>query len=139
MTATGTESLWNFFEAAPKQKISWNFGDAISEGGTGLKGVTQFSAPSGVVAVRQDGQGTGFPFAARVSTLGVVYVDFTTGQTLTLGTIPIVVFERFSGLARFGIDAWLAGELSGPPLPGQPGLGGRAALLPGFLEEPSAR
>lgn len=125
----------SFVGAAPAQPLTFDFGTAIADGGTGLEGVTQFGSPSSVSAQSQDGYASGSLSGVKIDGNGVVSGIYTNGKTIPVGQLAVAKFASNDGLARAGQNLWTATNESGEAALGAVGTGGRAALVAGSLEQ----
>jgi flagellar hook protein FlgE len=121
-------------QAAP-QPLDFSFGDPTSAGGTGLGGVTQFSAASASTFIGQDGYGSGQLSSVRVGPEGVISGVFTNGQTRVLGQVAVAGFAAPDQLDRAGGNLLQQTPGSGQPVVGAAGSGGRASIVAGSLEQ----
>jgi flagellar hook protein FlgE len=128
-------SSWDFVGATAGQVISFDFGESLAEGGTGLTGSTQFGEPSTTSAASQDGYGAGTVSGISVSSDGVITGVFSNGQQRTLGQVAVADFRNVDGLSRAGQGLWRQTQESGEALLGTPGSGGRGAVVAGALEQ----
>ncbi|MEZ4369954.1 MAG: flagellar hook protein FlgE [Polyangiaceae bacterium] len=124
----------DFNGATPGQALAFNFGESLNEGGTGLGGTTQFSAPSNVSAQSQDGYSTGDFAGVAVDGQGVVMGLYSNGQKLPLGQLAVAKFRSNDGLGRAGQSLWIETRDSGVAAMGTAGSGGRGAISAGALE-----
>jgi flagellar hook protein FlgE len=127
---------------ANPQPLTFNFGDPIASGGTGLAGVTQFSAASVATFVGQDGYGSGQLTSVQVDSTGTIQGVFTNGQTRTLGQVGVARVASPELLQRIGGNLYAvtgdSGNLtldSGQAVMGAAGQGGRAFIASGSLEQ----
>jgi len=134
-TVTGTGTSWNFTGATPAQAVNIDFGDAISAGGTGLTGTTQFAAASDLEKLNQDGYAAGSIQNISMGDDGVITGAFSNGQRLTIGQIVLATFPSDEGLQREGGQMFGETRDSGQALIGEPGSGARGRLLSGSLEQ----
>jgi flagellar hook protein FlgE len=125
----------DFAGAAPGQNIDISFGSSTGAGGTGLDGVTQFSAPFNISSLSQDGFASGSVAGFTVDAGGVLRGIFSNGRNLPIAQIAIAKFRSNDGLGRAGQNAWISTKESGPPSLGPSGSGGRGALTQGTLEQ----
>jgi flagellar hook protein FlgE len=121
--------------ATAAQPLTFNFGDDMASGGTGLLGVTQFAAPSASTFIGQDGYGSGQLTSLQIDTQGMISGVFTNGQTRTLGQVAVAGFSAPDQLQSIGSNLFAQSYASGQPVIGAPGAGGRASLISGSLEQ----
>jgi flagellar hook protein FlgE len=133
-SVTGVPTV-SFVNANGPQTLTLDFGTPIATGGTGLDGITQFSAPSTVTAQKQDGYGAGQLSGVTVSSDGTVSGVYTNGQTIAVAQVAVAKFQSTDGLGRAGQNLFKATIESGEPAFGTAGVGGRAAMVSGALEQ----
>ncbi|MEZ4365287.1 MAG: flagellar hook protein FlgE [Kofleriaceae bacterium] len=125
----------DFIGATPGQAIAIDFGDAITtDGGTGLNGSTQFSAPSTVNALAIDGRASGNLSSVNVTSDGTIEGVFDNGDARALARIALAEFNAEDGLVRAGSTLLAATTRSGQALLDAAGTGGRGAISGGALE-----
>lgn len=124
----------SFTGATANQLITLNLGTDIAGGGTGLDGVTQFSAASNVSSQTADGYATGEFSGIAVDGQGVVMGLYTNGEKLAIGQLAIAKFRSNDGLGRAGQGLWIETRDSGDVALGTAGSGGRATVSAGALE-----
>lgn len=121
--------------AAPGQAITFDFGESIADGGTGLEGSTGFGSPSTNNVIAQDGFAAGTVAGVDIAGDGTITGMFTNGQRRTLGRIAVADFASVDGLERGGHNLWVSTQSSGEPLVGQASTGGRGNVVSGALEQ----
>jgi flagellar hook protein FlgE len=123
------------FTGAAAQTIDFDFGDAITtDSGTGLKGATQFASASNVVAITQDGFGSGSLLDVAVSDDGTIIGQFSNGQKRNMARVALASFANEHGLKRAGDAMFTESEKSGQPLVSPAGTGGRGTIASASLE-----
>jgi flagellar hook protein FlgE len=120
--------------AAPNQAIAFDFGTDTSTGGTGLDGVTQYAANSGVSRLDQDGYGSGNLQGMAIDEQGILTGSFNNGRTLTLGQIAVANFTSPSNLLSVGQNMYSESPGSGPVIVGTAGNQGMGFIRPSTLE-----
>ncbi|MEY4511254.1 MAG: hypothetical protein RLZZ450_3376, partial [Pseudomonadota bacterium] len=136
-TETTNASTWDFIGATAGQQISFDFGTAVDERGTGLDGTTNFAAPSTTNAATQDGYAAGYLTDVRITAGGAFACEFTNGHRTVVGQIPIATFPFVDGLAHACDDLWVTTSASGAEVLGSPGTLGRGGFVP-TTDSPSA-
>jgi flagellar hook protein FlgE len=124
----------DFLSATPGQTIDINFGTAISNGGTGLDGTTQFSMPSGVSSQSQNGFSSGSFTGISIAPDGMVMGQYSNGRSVPVGQLQVAKFRAVESLARAGQTLWAATSESGPAAVAPPGAGGRGQVTAGTIE-----
>jgi flagellar hook protein FlgE len=132
-SSTGTMTF-NPAGAVAPQELTLDFGDPLSEGGTGLAGITSFDATSATTFQSQDGHGAGTLASVSVDSEGNVIGAFTNGQTRILGQVAVADFPAPDQLERVGGNLFNAVPAAGEPTIGIAGQGGRGAVVAGALE-----
>lgn len=118
---------FNFTGATAGQVVGFNFGDAISAGGTGLNGTTQYASTSAVVSQSQDGFGAGSLSSIAIGNNGTVTGFFTNGESIPIAQIILADFANPEGLISSGNSLFQQTPDSGVAVIGNPkegGLGG---------------
>jgi len=128
-------SNFNPLGAVGPQALTFNFGDTLNSGGTGLSGITQFAASSTATFVDQDGYGAGEVTGISISSDGKITGSFTNGQTRILGEVGVASFAAPDRLARDGANLLATTQDSGQPTIGAAGGGGRGSITAGALEQ----
>jgi flagellar hook protein FlgE len=124
----------DFLNAQPGQVIDFDFGDSISEGGTGLTGSTQFAAASNVTSVSQDGFEAGTLVDLSIADDGTITALYSNGDSRAVARVALAEFASESGLVRAGNQLFSESNDSGEPLVGAAATGGRGSISAGFLE-----
>jgi flagellar hook protein FlgE len=124
---------WAGAEAAD---ISFDFGDAIAEGGTGRAGSSQWNETTKSVAhyQSQDGYGTGELDGLAIDDRGQIIGAFTNGRQQVLGQVIMAKFADATGLAMVGGNNFVATSASGEAIVGTARTGGRGAIVASTLE-----
>ncbi len=95
---------------------------------------TQFSSPSAVTSITQDGTGGGAVIGFTVESNGNLFAQLDNGQTATIGTLALASFSNNEGLRRIGGSLYAESTDSGEPVVGRPNTGTLGALEAGALE-----
>ncbi|MDP1920108.1 MAG: flagellar hook protein FlgE [Myxococcales bacterium] len=135
-THTQTSSF-NPLNAVNPQALTFNFGDDLTSGGTGLDGVVQNIGGNGneLTFTNQDGYSAGSLASIQINNKGEVLGAFTNGRTRVLGQVAIADFEAADKLTRIGGNLLAESSDSGQPTIGAPSSGGRGAIAAGALEQ----
>ena len=120
--------------AAPGQKIKFDFGKSITEGGNGNDAGTQYGSESTMARHTQDGYS-----AATLANLsfdgdGVLTASYTNGFSKPLSQVAISKFENNEGLTKIGKNLFKETRLSGQGAVGKPGKDGRGQIMAKTLE-----
>ena len=124
----------SFTNATPGQLVTFDFGDDIASGGTGLKGSTQSAGASSVNSVNVDGRGFGNLEQLKIDDDGTIEGVFDNGDRHDLAQIALATFASNEGLERGGDGLFNETAASGQALVDAPGNGGRGSLIAGALE-----
>lgn len=107
----------------------------LNVGGPGnFQGLTQFSSPTTVSAVKQDGYTTGNLQDLSIDEYGMVEGSFSNGTSRVLAQIMLVDFTNPGGLMRLSDSVYTISSNSGDPVYGAPGSQSSSRLKPGALE-----
>lgn len=126
---------FNFNKGAAKgQKIAFNFGDSLKEGGTGLDASTQFGSKSSVARHTQDGSSAATLASLSFNDQGVLSAVYSNGEVRDIGQIAVAKFENNEGLHKLGKNMFRESRRSGQPALGKPGEDGRGDVISKSLE-----
>jgi len=95
---------------------------------------TQFSSPSTIQNLAQDGTGTGNVVGFSIEENGNLFAQLDNGQTATIGTLGLASFANAEGLRRVGGSLLAVTGKSGVPVIGRPNSGTYGAIEAGALE-----
>jgi flagellar hook protein FlgE len=131
------QTLCNFMpnNADAPQSLTFNFGTGTDVGGTGLDGLTQYSATSAVSFVTQAGSTSGSLSTIAISQDGTITGTFTNGRTRTLGQLVIANFQAPDQLGRVGATLYTEQPTSGSATIGTPATADRGSITSGTLEQ----
>ncbi len=135
LTESTTYNAFSFVGAEPGQTIHINFGDAmISEGGTGLKGVTNFAGANTVTDLHQDGFSSASLAGIAVDVDGKIYGAYDNGLKRLLGQVVLAKFQAPEELQRVGGTLFVETVQSGQAIFNAPTTGGLGAIKSNSLE-----
>jgi flagellar hook protein FlgE len=117
------------------QKIAFDFGKSIKEGGTGLDAATQFGSKSSVARHSQDGASAATLASMSFNDDGVLTAVYDNGVQRELGQVAIAKFENNEGLFKTGKNLFKETRKSGQAAMGKPGADGRGAVLAKSIEQ----
>lgn len=120
------------FDVTPT--ITWNNGASASTVNIDMRNFTQFSSPSNVLSITQDGQGIGNVTSLNIEKDGDIFALLSNGQSATIGIIGLVNFANPEGLTRVGASLLQQSGDSGEPVVGTPQSGTLGTLQSGSLE-----
>lgn len=127
---------FNFNKGAqPGQKIAFDFGKSIKEGGTGLDAATQFGSKSSVARHTQDGASAATLSSMSFNDDGVLTAVYDNGVQRELGQVAIAKFENNEGLFKTGKNLFKETRKSGQGALGKPGADGRGDVIAKSLEQ----
>jgi flagellar hook protein FlgE len=121
--------------AKSPQELTFNFGTGTADNGTGLDGLTQYSATSAVSFVTQAGSTSGSLSTISIGQDGTITGSFTNGQTRTLGQLVIANFQAPDQLGRVGATLYTEQPTSGSATIGTPATADRGSITSGTLEQ----
>ncbi|MBI3129618.1 MAG: flagellar hook-basal body complex protein [Candidatus Tectomicrobia bacterium] len=132
---------------APNQLITFDFGDAIQAGGTGLAGISQYE--SSILPASQGGRGanvltlttvisdgepggsfTGF----RIGDDGFIRVDFSNGRDEAIALLPLALFPAEDELTAISNNLFRRTDAAGTAVVTAPLVNGAGRLLARSLE-----
>lgn len=99
-----------------------------------LTSMTQFGAPSAVIALSQDGYGSGSLERFTIGSDGTITGTFSNNQSRQLAQVALTQFASPVGLARIGQNLYAETPDSGPPATGAPNSGGLGTVRSGSVE-----
>jgi flagellar hook protein FlgE len=120
--------------AAPGQKIAFNWGESIKEGGDGAKASTQFGNQSNVARHTQDGFAAASLASLSFNDKGVLTSVYDNGESKDIAQVAVAKFENNEGLFKIGKNLYKESKLSGQAAMGKPGESGRGEVLSKSLE-----
>jgi flagellar hook protein FlgE len=129
-------NAFNFNKGAlPGQKINFDFGASIKEGGTGLDATTQFGSKSSVARHSQDGSSAATLASMSFNDNGILTAVYDNGVQRELGQVAVAKFENNEGLFKTGKNLFKETRKSGQAAMGKPGADGRGELLAKSIEQ----
>jgi flagellar hook protein FlgE len=129
------DSNFNFAGGAfQNQKIKFNFGDAIKEGGKGIDGSKQYGKDSDLITWRQDGAAAGTITNLSFSDQGTLTALYSNGEAQDLAQIALAKFENPEALFKVGNNRLKESRDSGQAALGASGRSGRGKLFAKSLE-----
>ncbi len=120
--------------AAPGQKIAFDFGKSLKEGGTGLNATTQFGSESAIARHTQDGASAATLTSLSFNDDGILTAVYNNGESRNVCQIGIAKFENNEGLFKVGKNMFKESRKSGQAALGKPGEAGRGEVLSKSLE-----
>lgn len=125
---------FNFNKGARSgQKIEFDFGKTVAEGGAGLQ-TTQYGTNSDLYKHVQDGYTAGTVAGLSFNEDGVLSAIYTNGETLNLAQVAVAKFENNEALFKAGGNKFRESKNSGQAFIGKPGEGGRGRIMPKSIE-----
>ena len=130
-------SNFNPLNAVNPQPLTFDFGDDLASGGTGLDGVVQNIGGNSneLTFTSQNGNAAGALASIQINAEGKVTGAFTNGSTRVLGQVAVADFEAADKLTRIGGNLLAESNESGQPTIGPPSEGGRGSIASGALEQ----
>ena len=130
-----TSSDLNFAGGAfQDQKIKFNFGDAIADGGKGIEGSKQYGRDSDMIAWSQDGSAAGTITNMSFNDEGVLSAMYSNGEVKDLAQVVLAKFENAEAMFKVGNNRFKESRDSGQPAIGAPNRAGRGKLFAKSLE-----
>ncbi|MBN2342366.1 MAG: flagellar hook protein FlgE [Deltaproteobacteria bacterium] len=126
---------FDFSGATQNQVITFDFGESLTEGGSGLDGVTQYAASSIIRSQEQDGYGTGELNGVGVQENGGVMAIYSNGEQRLVGQVALATFEAEGELARAGNNMWAETQGSGAARVGGAAEGSAGSITANALEQ----
>lgn len=131
---TGKNSF-NFNKGAAKdQKITFNWGPSIKEGGTGLDASTQYGSDSAIARHTQDGSSAATLTSLSFNDKGILTANYNNGETRDIAQVAVAKFENNEGLFKIGKNLFKESKSSGQAALGKPGESGRGEVLSKSVE-----
>lgn len=132
---TEEANAFNFNKGAqPGQRIEFDFGKSIAEGGDGIDVSTQYGTNSNVARHTQDGYQAGTLASMSFNDDGVLTAVYDNGISKDISQIAIAKFENNEGLFKVGKNLFKESRNSGQVANGKPGEFGRGEVLSKSLE-----
>jgi flagellar hook protein FlgE len=120
--------------AAPGQKIAFNFGESLKEGGNGLDATTQYGSDSAIARHTQDGASAATLTSLSFNDSGILTAVYNNGEARDIAQISIGKFDNNEGLFKVGKNLLKESKSSGQAAMGKPGDAGRGEVLSKSLE-----
>lgn len=126
---------FNFNKGAKgDQKIAFDFGKSLTEGGTGLDASTQYGSKSAVARTGQDGSSAASLTSMSFNDDGILSAFYSNGETRNIAQISIAKFENNEALFKMGKNLFKESLKSGQAALGKPGEAGRGSVLSKSVE-----
>lgn len=122
------------FTGATNQTITWDFGDAIQQGGTGGGSTATGTASSDNIKI-QNGYTAGAFVDMSVDGEGIVTSVYSNGFAKVVGRVATADFRAQEGLERLGGTLFKQTDLSGEAFIGYANTGGRGEIIGEALEQ----
>jgi flagellar hook protein FlgE len=120
--------------AMPDQKIQFDFGTSLAEGGDGVQAATQFGIDSNVSSHSQDGHSVGNLSSLSFDDKGIMLAAYDNGMVRNVAQVALARFENKQGLFKLGRNLYRQTNQSGQAAIGAPEEGGRGEILSRSLE-----
>jgi len=134
-TETTETSAFNFNKGAqPGQKIEFDFGKSLTEGGNGDEAMTQFGSRSSIARHTQDGASAATLSSLSFNDDGVLTAAYDNGTMRDIAQLSVAKFENNEGLFKMGRNLFKETRKSGQAAMGKPGLDGRGDVLSKSIE-----
>ncbi|MEO6828224.1 MAG: flagellar hook-basal body complex protein, partial [Acidobacteriaceae bacterium] len=122
-------SFGGLTDGAGAMNFTWNLFDQ-----SGNPTLTQVASASNVSGTNQDGYASGTSIGFSVNPSGVISVQYSNGQTQSIGQLAVATVNNQQGLKRVGGNNYAATLATGEPAIGVGGTGGRGSIEGGELE-----
>lgn len=130
-----SKNSFNFNKGAAKdQKIAFNWGQSLKEGGTGLDASTQYGSDSAMARHTQDGASAATLTSLSFNDKGILTASYDNGEARDVAQIAVAKFENNEGLFKIGKNLFKESKSSGQPALGKPGESGRGDVLSKSVE-----
>ncbi|MBL7665754.1 MAG: flagellar hook protein FlgE [Bacteriovoracaceae bacterium] len=127
---------FNFNKGAqPGQKIVFNFGESIKEGGDGYLASTQYGSRSSVARHSQDGFSAATLASLSFNDDAVLTAVYDNGVTKDIAQVGLAKFDNNEGLFKMGKNFYKETRKSGQGVVGKPGWDGRGVILAKSIEQ----
>ena len=128
-------SSFNFNKgAAPDQKIKFDFGKSLLEGGNGIGASTQFGSSTTITRHSSDGHSAASLASFSFDEDGILTAIYSNGETESIAQVAIAQFGSNEGLHKLGKNLYGETRRSGPVSMGRPSEGGRGEIITKSLE-----
>lgn len=128
-------NAFNFTKgAAQGQKIAFDFGKTIKEGGNGLDAATQYGSRSSVARHTQNGSSAATLASMSFNDAGILTATYDNGVQRDIGQIAIAKFENNEGLFKTGKNLFKETRRSGQAAIGKPSTDGRGEVFSKSIE-----
>lgn len=130
-------NAFNFNKGAiAGQKIDFNFGKTVKDGGNGAEStITQYGSKSSIARHSQDGSSAATLASMSFNDEGILTAVYDNGQQRNLGQVAIAKFENNEGLFKTGKNLYKETRKSGQAAMGKPGADGRGEVLSKSIEQ----
>lgn len=120
--------------AAQGQVIKFDWGESITDGGTGLDATTQYGSESALARHTQNGATAGTLSSLSFNDDGLLTAVYDNGESRNIASIAIAKFENNEGLFKVGKNLFKESRKSGQAAMGKPGESGRGEVLSKSIE-----
>jgi len=127
---------FNFNKGAQAgQKISFNFGKSVKEGGNGADASTMYGSKSSVARHNSDGSSAATLSSMSFNDDGILTAVYDNGRQKDLGQVAVAKFSNNEGLFKTGKNLFKETRKSGQAAIGKPGADGRGTVLAKSIEQ----
>lgn len=130
------QNSFNFNKGAAKdQKIKFNFGKTVAEGGNGTDASTQYGSRSSVSRqYSQDGSSAATLSSLSFNDAGILSASYNNGITRDIAQIAVAKFDNYEGMTKIGKNQFKETKKSGQAAIGNPGIDGRGNVISKSIE-----
>jgi len=120
--------------AAGGQKIKFDFGKTLKDGGDGFRASTQYGSGSSISSHGQDGNSAASLSSISLNDKGILSAVYDNGDRRDVSQVSIAKFENNQGLFKLGKNLFKESRESGEASIGRPEESGRGEILSRSLE-----
>jgi flagellar hook protein FlgE len=120
--------------ASAGQKIKFNFGESIKEGGNGRGLSSQFGSVSSVARTTANGSNAATLASLSFNDEGVLTAMYDNGEVRDIAQVVVGKFENNEGLYKTGKNLYKETRNSGQATYGKPGIDGRGEVFSKSIE-----
>lgn len=129
------QNSFNFNKGAElQQKINFNFGNSLAEGGDGLSGSTHYGTQTFLKKQTQNGSNASSLSSMSFDNKGILTAVYNNGELRPIAQVAIAKFENNEGLFKIGKNLLRESKRSGQAVMGGSGELGRGMLLSKSIE-----
>ena len=129
------QNAFNFNKgAAPGQKIAFDWGKSVTEGGDGLEASTQYGSETTINRHNKDGHSAATLTSVSFNNEGILTAVYDNGVIKNIAQVAVAKFENSEALFKMGKNLFKATRKSGDEALGKPGEAGRGEVFSRTIE-----